>query len=309
VEVVRVENLVKRYGSKTALENVSFAIEKPMLCSLLGPNGAGKSTLLSILAGVLKPTSGVVLVKGLEPWDRRVKKLVGYMPQDYGLYSKLSGWDNIAFYARLSGIPLSEARARAAELADLLGLREHLRELVGKYSGGMKRKLSLIIALLHNPEILLLDEPTTGLDPGVRRDVWSILEKLRREGRTVIFATHYAEEADRLSDHVIVIDQGRVVAEGSPQELKEKYGPKATVYLEFDREPAPELVSEIRSAFGSCVAGSNTLRVLADNPDEAVPKLIGKLYDSGYRVLSLRVVKPTLEDVFFKLTGRRIDQL
>jgi len=309
VEVVRVVELVKRYGSKTALENVSFAVEKPMLCSLLGPNGAGKSTLLSILAGVLKPTSGVVLVKGFEPWDPKVKRLIGYMPQDYGLYSKLSAWDNVAFYARLSGVPLNEARARAAELADLLGLREHLRELVGKYSGGMKRKLSLIITLLHDPEILLLDEPTTGLDPGVRRDVWSILEKMRREGRTVIFATHYAEEADRLSDHVIVVDRGRVVAEGSPQELKERYGPKAVVSVELDREPAAKLVSEIESVFGSCTIDSNTLRVLVEDPDEAVPKLINKLYESNYRVVSLKVVKPTLEDVFFKLTGRRIDQL
>jgi len=299
---------VKRYSSKTALGGVDLIVQKPSVCSLLGPNGAGKSTLLGILAGILKPTSGTVLVKGLDPRDPRVKASIGYMPQDYGLYAKLSGWYNIAFYARLSGVPLDGAKARAGELAELLGLREHLSELVGKYSGGMKRKLSLIITLLHEPEVLLLDEPTTGLDPGSRRDVWAILEKLREEGRAVIFATHYAEEAERLSDRVVVMHQGRIVAEGSPRELKEKYGPKAAVSVELDREPSSELLPELESAFGSCVADSSTLRILADDPDEAVPRLVGVLYERGYRVASLRVVKPTLEDVFFKLTGRRIDQ-
>jgi len=309
VEIIRVEKLVKRYGSRTALEDVDLVVEKPMTCSLLGPNGAGKSTLLSILAGVLKPTSGVVLVEGFEPRDPRVKGLVGYMPQDYGLYTRLSGWDNIAFYARLHGTPLSEARARATELADLLGLRDYLREAVGKYSGGMKRKLSLIIALLHDPEVLLLDEPTTGLDPGARRDVWNILEKLRREGKTVVLATHYAEEADKMSDRVAIMNRGRIIADGPPQELKEKYGPRATISVELDREPTPKLVAEVERVFGPFITDSNTLRVPAEDPDEAVPKLINTLYDNGYRIVSLRVVKPTLDDVFFKLTGRRIDQL
>jgi len=308
MEIIRVEKLVKRYGSKTALEDVNMIVEKPLVCTLLGPNGAGKSTLLSILAGVLKPTSGRVLVKGFEPWDLRVKNLIGYMPQDYGLYSKLTGWDNIFFYARLSGISLNEAKSRAIELADILGLREHLRELVGKYSGGMKRKLSLIISLLHDPDILLLDEPTTGLDPGVRRDVWDIIEKLRRDGKTVIFATHYAEEADRISDRVVIIDRGRNIAEGSPQELKEKYGPKAAVYVQLDREPSSKLVVEIEKTFHPFIINSNNLKILVEDPDEAVPKLIDLLYDNDYRVISLKVVKPSLEDVFFKLTGRRIDQ-
>jgi len=303
--VLVVENIVKKYGDRVVLNNVSLRIDKPMIYGLLGPNGAGKSTLLKIMAGVIEPDNGRVLIRDMAPSDPGAKRIIGYCPQEPGLYKLLSGWDNIYFYASLHNIDRESARKTALMYSEQLGLTEYLDTRVGKYSGGMLKKLGLIISLINDPEILLLDEPTTGLDPGVRREVWELLLKLRREGRVIVLATHYMEEAEELSDTVGIIDQGVLIAEGSPQDLMNRYGFKATVMLEFLKQDSG--LSNILSKYGEYFIEDRYAKLYVDDPDKVVPKIVDEIYSAGYRLVSMKITKPTLEDVFLKLTGRRIE--
>ena len=217
-----VEELVKKYGDIEAVRGVSFTVETGEVYALLGPNGAGKSTILGIVTGVISPTSGRVLVDGLPPYRREARTRIGYAPQGHGLDPSLTGLENIAFYARLRGLSPREAVKQLTGLAEEWGLYQHLHRPVGKYSGGMARKLAVLVALIGDPRLLVLDEPTSGLDPGSRRKIWELVERLRGEGKAVLLATHYMEEAERLADRVGIIDRGVLVAEGAPDELKKK---------------------------------------------------------------------------------------
>ncbi len=306
--IVVVEELVKRYGDKEALKGVSFRVEKGIVYSLLGPNGAGKTTLLNIIAGILNPTSGRVLVKGRDPRDPETRLHIGFCPQEHGLTELLTGYDNMMFFARLYGYSEREARKRVKELLELVGLLEYANKLVAKYSGGMKKRLSLAITLLHNPDLLILDEPTTGMDPGVRRSVWDIILQLRKEGKTILLATHYMEEADYLSDKVAIMNDGSIIAEGSPEELKQKYGPKTVVELELYRTPTGKVIEELRRYSDTIYVEDSLVRVHTADPDTLVPKIVNTLYSIGFPLKALRITKPTLEDVFLKLTGRRLGE-
>ncbi|BEP16733.1 ATP-binding cassette domain-containing protein [Pyrofollis japonicus] len=308
IPILRVDSVTKYLGNQLVLDNLSMVIERPMIYGLLGPNGAGKSTLLSIIVGVLEPDSGTVLVKGAEPLSPETRKSIGYCPQENGLIEHLSGYDNALFYGRLYGLESGAIIEEATRLGERLGLSKAvLRRKVSTYSGGMKRKLAIIISLLHDPELLVLDEPTTGLDPETRREVWSLLEELRREGKAVVLATHYMEEADKLSDVVGIMDRGRLLAEGPPEELKKRYGPKTVVELRLEEPPAREIVSELSSRYTRGVyAEEDKLRLHIDDPEKIVPRILEDLYSKGYHVLELRITRPTLEDVFLKLTGRRL---
>lgn len=307
--ILLVEGLVKLFDSRAVLSDISWAIEMPGIYSLLGPNGAGKSTLLSILVGIVEPDRGRVLIKGLSPANPFIRRIIGYCPQEPGLVDHLSGYDNIAFYGRLYGLSGREILGRAKDLASRLGLSDReLRMRVGKYSGGMKKKLALITSMLHDPEVLILDEPTTGLDPGVRRDVWSLLIELKNSGKTVILATHNMEEAEALSNRVAIIDRGRIIAEDSPGKLKEKYGPKTVVQLKFSKELDGGALSIVEKYTSEYYTDKDMARLHLDDPQIHLPILIGELYSSGYSIVEFKLVTPTLEDVFLKLTGKRLEE-
>ncbi len=306
--VLVVDNVVKKYGDKVVLKGVSFQVEKGIVYSLLGPNGAGKTTLLSIIAGILNPTSGRVLIMGKDPRDPETRTHIGYCPQEHGLHELLSGYDNMMFYARLYGYSDSEAKKKVDELLELVGLKEHAKKPVAKYSGGMKKRLSLAITLLHDPDLLILDEPTTGMDPGIRRSVWDIIEGQKKEGKTIILATHYMEEADYLADKVAIMHEGEIIAEGSPEELKQKYGPKSVVELELYTPPSNSVLEALKKYSDTTYLENNTIRVHTQDPDSIIPKLVDALYSQNQSLKALRIVKPTLEDVFLKLTGRRLGE-
>ncbi|MEL9940664.1 MAG: ABC transporter ATP-binding protein [Ignisphaera sp.] len=304
-----VENVEKRYGSRRVLNNVSLRIGRGVMYSLLGPNGSGKTTLLSIVVGVLKPDGGRVLINGRPPDDPDTRLHIGYCPQEPAIYERLSGWDNIFFYAKLYGVPKEDAYRRARELAEAIGLGEYLKVRVGKYSGGMMKKLSLIVSLLHDPDILVLDEPTTGLDPSSRREVWDLLLKLRKEGRTVLMATHYMDEADVLSDTVGIMDSGVLLAEDHPENLKKRYGPPAVVAIKLADKPMNIDIGKAVEGLGDrYYLDGDTLKVYVEDPDVVLPKLVERLYERGIRVDFVKVDRPTLEDVFHKLTGKRLKQ-
>jgi len=215
------ERLVKKYEDVTAVDGLSLRVEKGELFGLLGPNGAGKTTTINILCGLVKPTSGLVSVYGFdvqaEHW--KVKRLIGVCPQETAVYDYLTGLENVELFGSLYAMQGDLLKARWKTLLEKMGLEKDAKRRVEKYSGGMKRRLSLILALVHDPQVVFLDEPTAGMDPQSRRAVWDFIRELKAEGKTVILTTHYMEEAEELCDRVGIIDHGKLIALGSPREL------------------------------------------------------------------------------------------
>ncbi len=225
---IDIENLEKRFGETAALQGLTLHIEEGELFGLLGPNGAGKSTTINILCGLLEPPAGTVRVGGhaLPREARLVKEMIGVCPQDFSIFPYLTGRENVLLFGDLAGVPRGELRERAAALLDRLGLNGEADRKVKGYSGGMKRRISLATALIGDPEIAFLDEPTTGLDPQSRHAVWEFIRDLQERHRTVVLTTHYMEEAEELCDRIAIIDHGKLIALGTPEELRTKHGAK-----------------------------------------------------------------------------------
>jgi ABC-2 type transport system ATP-binding protein len=225
--MIKVQNLVKRFGELTAVDDVSFEVRRGEVFAFLGPNGAGKTTTIKMLTTLLRPTSGVVELDGLDPVARRdeVRKRFGVVFQDPSLDQELTAWENMEIHGVLYGVPRKERRERAEELLKLFELWERRKALVKTFSGGMRRRLEIARGLLHTPKVLFLDEPTLGLDPQSRNQMWTHVKSLNEtDNVTVFLTTHYMDEAERVADRIAVIDHGRIVATGSPQELKEQTG-------------------------------------------------------------------------------------
>lgn len=225
---IDVQGLEKRFGETAALQGLTLRIAEGELFGLLGPNGAGKSTTINILCGLLEPTAGTAVVGGhaLPEEARAVKEMIGVCPQDLSIFPYLTGRENVLLFGDLYGVPKAELRERAGRLLDQLGLNGEADRKVKGYSGGMKRRISLATALIGDPEIAFLDEPTTGLDPQSRHAVWEFIRGFKERGRTVVLTTHYMEEAEALCDRVAIIDHGKLIALGTPAELRAQYGAK-----------------------------------------------------------------------------------
>jgi ABC-2 type transport system ATP-binding protein len=223
-----IESLVKKFEDVTAVDGLSLQVEKGELFGLLGPNGAGKTTTINILCGLLKPTSGSAAVGGydVEKEPEKIKGLIGVCPQDTPVFSYLTGRENVEFFGSLHTLPKEKLKKNADALLERMSLSEDSKRRVEKYSGGMKRRLNLIIALVHDPEIAFLDEPTVGMDPQSRHAVWGFIRDLKKNGKTVILTTHYIEEAEMLCDRVGIIDHGKLIALGVPTELMREYKAK-----------------------------------------------------------------------------------
>lgn len=233
-DFVVVTGLSKRFGEVVAVDEMSFAIRRGEFFSLLGPNGAGKSTTIRMLSTILEPTAGDATIGGFSVRRQadRVRALIGVCPQHLALYEELSALENLHFFGGMVGLPRKAVRARAAEVLEIIDLAERARDRVASFSGGMKRRLNIGIALMGRPELLFLDEPTVGIDPQSRNHIFETVKQLSREGVTVLYTTHYMEEADQLSDRIAVIDNGRIVAGGTPDELKAPFGDPAAITLE-----------------------------------------------------------------------------
>lgn len=224
--VIEVRELTKKYGRNAVLQGLDFDIRKGEIFGLFGPNGAGKSTFISILATLCKPTIGDILVNGSSVTGQpdKVKAVIGFVPQDIALYPMLSGMDNLEFWAGIYGLKGSLKRERIAEALSVARLEERIRDRVSQYSGGMKRRLNIAVSLLHHPEILVMDEPTVGVDIQSRRVILDALASLKREGRTIVFTSHYIDELETLCDRIAVMDKGRLLATGTSVELKKACG-------------------------------------------------------------------------------------
>ncbi len=308
MEILLVEGLRKVYEGKVeALKGVSFTIEKPSLTALLGPNGAGKTTLLNIVVGITPPTSGKVMILGRDPWrDRRVRALVGFVPQEEGIFRVRTVEENLLTIAAYYDVPTDEARRRAKEVMEYLGLTEYRRRLADKLSGGLKRRLAIGMALMHDPKLLVLDEPTTGLDPGARAAFMRLIRGFVREGKAVLMSTHIGEDAE-LCDDVIIMHRGELVARGSPDELRKKaLGLKTLVELLTNE---PRKVAEALGGEVIKVGASEVVKVLLSDPEKELPNLMSEVYRLGISVNEVRVRKPSMSDVFIAFTGQSLEEV
>jgi ABC-2 type transport system ATP-binding protein len=314
-EIVVVEDLVKVFGEDVrAVDGISFAVEEGEIFGFLGPNGAGKTTTIRILVALLRRTSGNALVAGFDPEKQsaEVRKRIGYAAQAAALDDDLTGRENLELVGRLQKMNGPAAKARAGELLELLELTDAADRRAGTYSGGMRRRLDLAGALVHRPPLLILDEPTTGLDPQNRLALWHYLEELRAQGSTLFLTTQYLEETDRLADRVAIIDHGRIVALGRPKELKAEIGADVISVSLPSTVPTDGLAEKIEGILGD-LPGLSELRhdersvaVYVKSGAQAVPEVVRRLDSAHIEVAGLTLSTPTLDDVFLKHTGARM---
>ena len=306
---VDVKNIKKTFISKQdtveAVKDVSFTVNKGEIFGLLGPNGAGKSTTILMLTTLLSITDGRASVLGIDvaTKDKEVRKKIGVALQDTGLDNLLTGRELFFTTCRLWGYSKKDSEVRTNELLDLVGLTEASDRRVKTYSGGMKRRLDLGLSLVHSPDILFLDEPTTGLDPGSRRVLWDEIKRLRDNGVTIILTTQYLEEADELADRIAIIDEGLVVAEGTSDELKAGIGGDVITFA-FENNNDLENAKNILK---NTVQEENELRITVEDGASKIPGYIRELSSNGVEVSSVSASKPTLDDVFLEVTGYRLE--
>ena len=296
--------LTKRFGEFTAVDGIDFTVRKGECFGFLGPNGAGKSSTMRMVGCVSPVTSGELRLFGLDPATDgpAIRARLGNCPQRDTLDEELTVEENLWVYGRYFGLSRKEARSRAAELLDFAQLTERARDKVEPLSGGMKRRLTIARSLINSPEVLLLDEPTTGLDPQARHVLWDRLFRLKRSGVTLVLTTHYMDEAEQLCDRLVVMDHGRIVAEGSPRELIERYSTRDVVELRFDTDDHGAHAGEVEGIGKRVEVLPDRLLVYADAGDAAA----SAVHARGVEPLSSLVRRSTLEDVFLHLTGRTL---
>ena len=307
--MLEVNGLTKRYGKLKAVAGVSFRADSGETIGLLGPNGAGKTTTVSIIAGLLSPDSGEVLIEGKQVKSDTdpIKLKIGLVPQDMALYDQLTARDNLTFFAALYSLAGAKARHAIDEVLNLVALSDRAGDKVGTFSGGMKRRLNLAAALLHDPQILLLDEPTVGVDPQSRNAIFENLETLKKRGKTLIYTTHYMEEAERLCDRIVIIDHGKVVADDTVPGLHKLLPVTNVIAVELDHTDGfkPEqmlALPEVKSA----ALEQNTLRIGVHDLSRGAPGILRWLAENGHSYHHVSSEQPNLETIFLTLTGRSL---
>ncbi len=308
--MLKAQGLVKKYGSLAAVDGVSLEIASGGILGLLGPNGAGKTTTISMICGLRRPDAGNVEIDGIDlfahPWAAKMR--LGFCPQETALYDDLSALDNLAFFGGLYGMRGSALAARSAEMLGFAGLSDRARHKVSTYSGGMKRRLNIAVALMHDPGILLLDEPTAGVDPQSRNAIFESIASLKGKGKSILYTTHYMEEAQRLCDRIAVMDRGKVLALGTFEELLGLVGSKDRITVRCEGgADAVRSAAEALAADGlDARAEGGVLAVLASDSGAALSRAAAALDAAGAKMTAANIDKPTLESVFLHLTGRRL---
>jgi ABC-2 type transport system ATP-binding protein len=306
--MLSVERLTKSFGAIRAVEAVSFEVRPGEIYGLLGPNGAGKTTTISMISGLLKPDAGEVSVAGTPFWSdpQKAKRIMGVVPQELAIYEELTGRENLEFWGRMAGLSARDARARTVELLAALTLTDRAKDAVKTYSGGMKRRINLGCALLHHPQLLLLDEPTVGIDPQARLNILEFIRNLRAAGTAILYTTHYLEEAETLCQRIGIIDHGRLLAEGTLAELQERLGGDRVFALEADfKNVSPDTWDGFLQRFRVIQKSEKQLVVAAigvRDPADCLKELL----DLPVHVENVTLKRPSLNDVFLQLTGREL---
>jgi len=306
---ISVQNLHKSFGENQAVRGVSFDVEPGEIFSLLGPNGAGKTTTISMLSCLLRPDEGDALIMGhsIRTEAMGVKSVLGVVPQEIALYEDLTARENLTFWGKMYGLRGSPLKSRVNEVLEVIGLTERANERVGKYSGGMKRRVNIGVALLHKPKVVYMDEPTVGIDPQSRRNILDSVVALKNQGMTVLYTTHYMEEAQELSDHIAIMDHGQLIACGTHEQLVKLVGQQTRIDLTVSVE-ASKVLDPWRSVEGveQARAEEGRISVLADDSNRVLPRLFDAASKAGARITSVDIQEPNLETVFLHLTGRAL---
>lgn len=302
---IKTQSLVKRYGDILAVDHMDLEVLNGEIFGLLGPNGAGKTTTIRMLTGETKPTSGIANVASYDIIHESIKakQQIGVVPEVSNIYDEMCAWDNLIFAAKLYGVPKIELGKRAEELLRLLGLYERRKDRVSSFSRGMKRRLTIAAALIHKPKILFLDEPTTGLDVQSSRTIRRLLEKLNKNGTTILLTTHYIEEADQLCQRVAIINQGRIIAVDNPEKLKASMEKQNIIEISYS--PSQDMNDKLQnlSYVNSVARIGDKFRLYVDDVSEVIPTLIDFARKNRLKIIEINTLKPSLEDVFVKLTG------
>jgi len=304
--MIRAENIIKTYGKTNAINSISFNIAEGECYGLLGPNGAGKSTSIGILSTLISPEGGTVTINGYDilKAPTACKKSIGVVSQEIALYQELSGFENLRFWGGLYGVTNTELTVRIKETLKILGLDNRQHDKVKTYSGGMKRRINIASALLHQPKVLFMDEPTVGIDPQSRNLIFEIVEKLRNDGMTIIYTTHYMEEAERLCDRIGIIDGGKIIAEGNLQELKVYASDSEGAAITFSN--LTEKQYQILTNFSNTKRSDNTVYFYTPEVQKELAKIILKCTEVGLDIAQIEIIKSNLETIFLSLTGKKL---
>jgi ABC-2 type transport system ATP-binding protein len=303
---IEVKGLVKHYGEVKALDDVSFTVENGEIFGLLGPNGAGKTTLIEILCGLRRFDKGEVTVLGLDSAkdSYKIRSLIGFCPQETLLYDLLNVYENLSFVASLYSLSSKRFKERLEFTSKVLGIGEFMKKKAKELSGGMKRRANLAVSIIHDPPIVILDEPTVGFDPNVKREFWETIKMLKHDGKTVLLSTHDMYEADELCDRVAIIDNGKIVAIDKPKALKEKAGGKASICIRI-KEPHVQKALKLLKPHGYTFKNGD-IQIFAVDPWKIMPEISNTLLSNKILAEKIEVLEPTLEDVFIRLTGRKL---
>jgi ABC-2 type transport system ATP-binding protein len=301
---VQTLKLTRKFGELTAVDGIDLGIKKGELFALLGPNGAGKTTTINMLCCLLKPTGGTARIMGYDILKQpfQVKGAIGVSPQETVISQRLNSQENLELIGRTHGMEATELKRRSQELLSTIGLTSRAKDQVRKFSGGMKRRLNIMMALVHNPQVVFLDEPTLGLDPQARRTIWEYIMKLKKE-KTILLTTHYMDEADFLADRIGIIDEGKIVALGTSHELKNSILEMQTMVIQT-QGLTEATVEKIRAKYSAAELTGDTLVV--SHKQLGFQEIVNLLHQSGVDVRSAYMKEPTLDDVFLQITGREL---
>jgi ABC-2 type transport system ATP-binding protein len=307
--ILQAESLVKKYADFTAVDGISFEINEGEIFSLLGPNGAGKTTTISMLSTLIAPSSGDARIGGHSVLHdpMAVRRLIGVVPQDLALYEDLSARENLNFWGQMYGLSGKELKKRVDEVLEATGMTEKANQRVKTYSGGMKRRINSGVGLRHQPRLLFMDEPTVGIDPQSRRSILDSVKALNAQGMTVLYTTHYMEEAQELLNRVGIIDHGKLIALGTQAELTRQVGETDTLILHVgEEETLDALIAALHSLPGvkKCDRTDHTIAVITPSAEEILAPVITKANEIGVKIRSVDIEEPNLESVFLNLTGR-----
>jgi len=309
MKAIEVDNLKKSFGELQAVQGVSFTAEAGEVLSLLGPNGAGKSTTISMLSGLLNPSEGDASIMGhsISKEPLLAKSALGVVPQDIALYPDLSARENFDFWGRMYGLRGGALKIRVDEVLEIIGLSDRQKDKVGTFSGGMKRRVNIGVALLHKPKVIIMDEPTVGIDPQSRRHILDNVKQLNAQGMTVLYTTHYMEEAAELSNYIAIMDMGRVIAYGTHDELIRMVGEQTRIEVTLNSE-AEKVLSSWRAVEGVSKIDplDGKVTALVDDSNRVLPRLFEAASRHGVRITSVDIQEPNLETVFLHLTGRAL---
>lgn len=307
--IVKVNNLVKRFGDRIAVDNLSMSIEEGEIFGLLGPNGAGKTTTINSLIGMTKNDGGSIEIFGVDfkNNENKVKKQIGVVPQDIALYDELSAYENVCYFGRLYGLSGTKLKEAANEALEFVGLLDRRKESPKKFSGGMRRRINIACGIVHHPKLIIMDEPTVGIDPQSRNHILESIKKLNKAGSTIIYTSHYMEEVEDICTKILIIDHGKVIAKGTKAELKALVAVNDKINLELSTINYT-IVEKIKGLDGiiDCMVDGSKLKIISKKQSSVLNKVINIVSEYDTEILTLNVEKPSLETVFLTLTGKTL---